>query len=514
MKATRLVCISAEDGKLGGIGVENAGAIDSLAEKKFGKGESFVLDFGEHCTGYFSIDIGAAGSHMDSPLFLAVKFAELPLELADEGAGAESWLSTAWIQEERIHLDSLPTRLELPRRYSFRYAKITVIDTSAKWRATFSNATVRAVSSAPENLEARIGDVADEKLRQICRVSAKTLAECMQSVFEDGPKRDRRLWIGDLRLQALSAYSLGAGRELVKRCLYLFAALRSEDGRIPACVFTGAEPAGDDTFLFDYSLFFVCALADFFAEFGFDGEMFRDFLSVCRGAIDAALKYVDENGKLTLDEKFPAFIDWGDDYAKNSAGEGVLIYSLKKFLDLLKNAKNNLSENFLDQNTLDYAKTISSLAAKIENHARKSLFDEEAGLFCDFGKSGEKEYPLAAQIWFVLADVLSPEENKKLMSRVIEKKFPVRDVKTPYMYHHIAEAIFHAGFADAGADFVKSYWGAMIDAGADTFWEAFCPENPAYSPYGTPSLNSYCHAWSCTPVYLVRKYLEKNRGAL
>jgi hypothetical protein len=25
----------------------------------------------------------------------------------------------------------------------------------------------------------------------------------MQEVFEDGPKRDRRLWLGDLRLQAL-----------------------------------------------------------------------------------------------------------------------------------------------------------------------------------------------------------------------------------------------------------------------------------------------------------------------
>ena len=26
----------------------------------------------------------------------------------------------------------------------------------------------------------------------------------MQDVFEDGPKRDRRLWLGDLRLEALA----------------------------------------------------------------------------------------------------------------------------------------------------------------------------------------------------------------------------------------------------------------------------------------------------------------------
>ncbi len=35
----------------------------------------------------------------------------------------------------------------------------------------------------------------------------------------------------------------------------------------------------------------------------------------------------------------------------------------------------------------------------------------------------------------------------------------------------------------------------------------FDPERPDYSPYGSPIVNSCCHAWSCTPVYLIRKYL-------
>ena len=37
---------------------------------------------------------------------------------------------------------------------------------------------------------------------------------------------------------------------------------------------------------------------------------------------------------------------------------------------------------------------------------------------------------------------------------------------------------------------------------------AFDPEKPGYSPYGSPIVNSYCHAWSCTPVYLIKKYLR------
>ena len=54
----------------------------------------------------------------------------------------------------------------------------------------------------------------------------------MQDVFEDGPKRDRRLWIGDLRLQARTNYATFKNYDLVKRCMYLFAGLTRADGKI------------------------------------------------------------------------------------------------------------------------------------------------------------------------------------------------------------------------------------------------------------------------------------------
>ena len=44
----------------------------------------------------------------------------------------------------------------------------------------------------------------------------------------------------------------------------------------------------------------------------------------------------------------------------------------------------------------------------------------------------------------------------------------------------------------------------MVKAGADTFWEVYDPSNADLSPYGSVLVNSYCHAWSCTPAYLLR----------
>jgi alpha-L-rhamnosidase len=101
---------------------------------------------------------------------------------------------------------------------------------------------------------------------------------------------------------------------------------------------------------------------------------------------------------------------------------------------------------------------------------------------------------------------MSDEENREIMTAMIDELFPVKNIATPYMYHHIVEALFEAGLKKDGIELMKSYWGKMLSLGADTYWEAFDPDQPDYSPYGTPIVNSYCHAWSCTPVYLIQKY--------
>ena len=50
----------------------------------------------------------------------------------------------------------------------------------------------------------------------------------------------------------------------------------------------------------------------------------------------------------------------------------------------------------------------------------------------------------------------------------------------------------------------------MIHDGADTFWELYNPYNREESPYGSSMVNSYCHAWSCTPTYFLRKFYMDN----
>ncbi|ETA73264.1 family 78 glycoside hydrolase catalytic domain [Ligilactobacillus equi] len=489
VKPISIIELTNDNGKLNGIGTRVVGEINDLNQIFLKRDDKVILDFGDHYVGRFSIKLSHHGSPQDSPLTLRVKYAEVAAELAQESSEYDGWLSKSWIQEEFYHYDELPAVLTKSRRYAFRYVELKVIDTSPKWSVSFSEPELEAQTSADFNEKVEL-PLGDQQLQSIFDVSVKTLRDCMQDVFEDGPKRDRRLWLGDLRLQALANYATFNNTELVKRCLYLFAAMTAEDGRIVANVFTSPQNIPDDTFLFDYSLFFISTLSDYLVN-SEDEEVLGDLLPVAKVQMDIALKSVNELGKFSDQEDYPVFVDWSNDFNKETSGQAIMIYVLKQFIRLLEKSGEN-SENY------------QRILNKMLVYTKEKLFDQEQGFFVS---GQDREINISSQVWLVLAGVLNVNENAKLMKKMVAELFPVRGIATPYMYHHIAEALFISGLRDEAVDFMKQYWGQMITLGADTYWEAFEPENVNYSPYGSPIVSSYCHAWGCTPAYLIKKYL-------
>lgn len=234
---------------------ESLGSYERVLDQPFDSGESFILDFGDHQVGYVTFKIKATGSPQDAPLRLKLIFGEMPCEVAENFDDYNGWISRSWLQDEVINIDVLPCELKLPRRYAFRYLKVIVQETSPKFKAAFEKIYCTSVSSADPAGLRPLPDDLPKDVATMDRIGIKTLQDCMQTVFEDGPKRDRRLWIGDLRLQALANYVTFGNFDLVKRCLYLFAGMTLDKGEVGACLFENPEPHVDDTLLFDYSLF-------------------------------------------------------------------------------------------------------------------------------------------------------------------------------------------------------------------------------------------------------------------
>ena len=52
--------------------------------------------------------------------------------------------------------------------------------------------------------------------------------------------------------------------------------------------------------------------------------------------MNITLKMFDENGKLNPDENYPVFVDWSNDFNKDTAGQAEMIYVMKQFIELVK----------------------------------------------------------------------------------------------------------------------------------------------------------------------------------
>lgn len=485
----RLVSIDKNPNAVHGWAANEAGSIKDIKEKAYGRGDSFILDFGEHVVGYVTMKIKPVGSPPDAPLRLKLTFGEMPIEVIEPFSEYKGWISSSWLQEEVFTVDTLPARLHFPRRYSFRYLKLEIIDTSVKYRVSFEEVYCTAVTSGDISKVEELPSEIEDELKTIDRVSIKTLQDCMQSVFEDGPKRDRRLWIGDLRLQAIANYKTFKNYDLVKRCLYLFAGLTNQDGQVPACLFLEPEPMPDDTFLYDYSLFFVDCLYNHYKATG-DLEILVELWPAAYRQIEIGLQRLDERNIVNDDETWWAFIDWNDDLNKQASAQAVLIYCMKRALGLAELLG------------YDEKEILKKRIDEISQSSLKHLWDKEQGFFVS-GK--DRQVSWASQIWMVLAGVLPREENEALMDRLM-KKNPQIKLTTPYAYHHLIDALISSGKKDLALKQMKAYWGQMVKEGADTFWELYNPEDKSYSPYGSNLINSYCHAWSCTPTYYIRGY--------
>lgn len=454
------------------------------------KGDYVEIDFGKHLVGQFKIKFGYKNSHPDAPVWLKISFAENHKEFEENVEDYNGWICSAWVQQEQMHFDLIHAEYTLPRRYSFRYVKIEVLDISSKFDLVIEDAKVIAVSSADDSRLVPYEN-ADEELVNIDKIACATLHDCMQEVFEDGPKRDRRLWMGDLRLQALANYQTYKMNDMVKGCLYLFAALPMPNGQVGACLFLEPKPEVDDTSMFDYSLLFVAALWDYYKQTN-DIEALRELWDTAKTQISLAMKQVDSDGIVKDSDKLGwCFLDWSLELNKQAGAQGVLLYAMKSAIAIAHELGNESDADCISLTYEMYRKA-----------AMKHFYDKEKGLFLS-GKSGQVSY--ASQVWLILGGAVSPKEGLKILHNVAEYKDAI-DMVTPYMYHYYIEALISCGAIDEALNVMREYWGGMERLGADTFWELYNPKNPDESPYGGTIVNSYCHAWSCAPAYFLRRY--------
>lgn len=461
--------------------------VPEISQKILNVGDEAVIDLGNHYVGYFSFRLGYVDEYIDAPVRLCVQFCETKRELEDDFSAYNGGLCESWLQEEIINID-FPDEYKMPRRYAARYIKIKVVATPKKFM--LSDFAFRAVSSGDIKKVEKIQNC-DRELERIDAVSVNTLKNCMHRVFEDGPKRDRRLWTGDLRLEALTNYYTFNNLPLVRRCLYLFAAADTNDkGFIPGYVYENPKYVSGSWFLQDYAMLFVASACDYYNHTG-DEDTFLELYPVIKGQMDAMHETLDSDGIVTVAEGCEAFIDWCKGLEKITSLHGVYLYTLSLLACVLEKIAHT------DKNiyTKRYEAALTS--------ARSVLYNKDVQMFSN--AKDNYQYSVHSAVWMILGGVAEGKQAEDIFHNALGSDESIKPF-TPYMHHYAVEAMVKLGLTDEAEEYMRKYWGAMTKLGADTFYEAYVPGDPDFSPYRDRKINSMCHAWSCTPSYFIRKY--------
>ena len=450
---------------------------------------SFILDFGEHIVGHFQFSILAEGV-VDAPVRLRLIFGEVPSEVCEPLEPYHGSLSRAWLQDETFNVLPPETR-SISRRMAFRYVKLEIIAPSKSFHVRFADISCLATTSARwDRLIAYRGPDEFKAMDGIC---VRTLANCEQEVFEDGPKRDRRLWLSDVRLQAMADEVTFKNDSLVRRCLYLLAAFAPEDELMPSDAYIYPKPGTGECTVLDISLLFAPTLLDYAKRTG-DWQTARELWPTAKRQIDlVGSRHVDARGLFVDPGNYWVFVDWREGLHKEAAVQGIMIYVL-----------GSLSELAVHLGTQNEIVGLAELRKKMVAGAIQHLKDPQTGLFVS---GPDRQLSWASHVWLILGGVVTVQEGRDLLLRLRERN----DVILPaclYLFHYVVEAMLKCDMQQEALDLLRKYWGGMVKAGASTFWEVYDPENHHLSPYNDHHLNSYCHALSCTPSYFIRKYFS------
>jgi len=452
------------------------------------EGVPVFYDLGRHVTGYLTVNFQITRRCQDAPVRLRLFFGELPSEMT---APLESWasdLGRGWMQEEILTVEDLSRPLEIPRRLSGRYLSIELLSGSRGFDFTVSEVSFKAVSSASFSEYApdgnRAGALYDRALN--------TLRECMQTVYEDGPKRDRRLWGIDAYFGTLSNNSTFKNHNLTKRSLYLLASLSSEEGLLFADVFEAPSPHPQDgNISLDCSLFYPRMLLEYAKATG-DVETVRDLWPVVVRQVEAAKEHLTAEGLFcpSVTGKYSWLIfDWNEGLDRDVQTQGIMIWALRGCSQLAEMiGERRISAEF------------DAFANKMAKAVLKHCYDRRARLFVS---GPERQVSWNSQIWMVVSGVVSGERAVAALESV------ARDPKaltpgTPAANHFLVEAYLMSGMNSKAGELLTSYWGGMVTDQTDTLFEVYDPSNDYTSPYGCWQVNSYCHLWSTTPLFFFR----------
>ncbi len=377
-----------------------------------------LLDFGVEIQGYLEL-FTPMMPEQGKLRRVRVRLGESASEAMAELGGRQNAGNDHALRDQVVTLPWLGKKMVGPS--GFRFARIDNLDPELPVQLS----QVRAVLQLRDLEYAGHFRCSDERLNRIWEVGAYTVHLNMQEYLWDGIKRDRLVWLGDMHPEVSTIHAVFGQHDVVRRSLDLIRDVT------PVTEWMNG--------ISSYSMWWVILHEDLWMHVGDRGylESQQTYLTAL---LRRLLTFVDDAGREKLDGM--RFLDWPTYENKRAVDEG-LHAMLVLALDSGARLTAVLGEAAL-------SKECEAMTSRLRQRVPES--------------SGRKS-PAAL---LALAGVRRAGE---VAEQVLKKGGPT-DLSTFYGFY-VLQALAKAGETDAALEFIRTYWGGMLDMGATTFWEDF-----------------------------------------
>ena len=331
----------------------------------------------------------------------------------------------------------------------------------------------------------------DERLNRIWEVSRRTLALTLREIPVEGAKRDRWTWSGDAIQSYLMNYYLFGDTKPVRDAIWY---LRGGD---PVVKHVNG--------IMDYTYYWFISISDYYRFTG-DTRFLRQVYPRMVSLMDFVLKRLDDEGRPHDRPGDWMFIDWAPKPLANHGG----VTSFETML--LARAMDAVAEvGEVVGAERDEVAGYRARAKKLHDWVKPTFWNEEKGGLLHLKKDDgtlDPQFTRYPNIFGLFYGYFNSAESRRVVKDVLLND-GVMKLQTPYMRFYELEALAKYGLRELVLGEIRSYWGAMLDEGATTFWELYNSDEKGaaiYAMYGRPYGKSLCHAWGASPAYLLGRY--------
>lgn len=328
----------------------------------------------------------------------------------------------------------------------------------------------------------------DERINKLIPILFRSLQQCAHETYMDCPYWEQLMYIGDTRLQALTAYVSSSDDLLQRKALKIIYAGKS----ISSGLINDAYPQEGGKVIPSFCLWWIGMVYDF-ALWREDKQFINSLMSGVREIIDVCIKNMSKGGLIKNPQGWN-FIDWAVDKKQqwsygvppdggaevNSIFNFQMVYTLNLAAEL---------EQYIGEPEM--AKRAKRLADELKEKIVAAFWSEEKGLFSDDLK--HKCFSEHGQCMAVLSKAIDERMKKKILQSLLK----VKDIAHTSIYfkHYLFETYEELNLEDRFYEDLEE-WFKLEVLGLKTTPEIFSEQS-----------RSDCHGWGAHPLYHFFTYI-------